>query len=105
MRSSPTGTDSAGWTCPGTCTRFAGTAYSRSSRPPPVAKVLAMDASDAEQDLVNALFTEAQIAARLREMAGEIAHDYEGLDLLLVGILRGAVMVTADLSRALPRHV
>ena len=58
-----------------------------------------------ENDLVNILFTEAQIQGRLEEMATEIAADYEGKDLLLVGILRGAVMVMADLSRALPRHV
>ena len=58
-----------------------------------------------ENDLVNVLFTEAQIQDRLGEMATEIAADYEGKDLLLVGILRGAVMVMADLARALPRHV
>ncbi|HET7431102.1 MAG TPA: hypoxanthine phosphoribosyltransferase [Nocardioides sp.] len=64
-----------------------------------------MEAPDVEQDLVNILFTEAQIQARLAEMAEQIAADYEGKDLLLVGILRGAVMVMADLARALPRHV
>jgi hypoxanthine phosphoribosyltransferase len=64
-----------------------------------------MEASDVEHDLVNILFTEAQIQERLREMAEQIAADYEGKDLLLVGILRGAVMVMADLARALPRHV
>jgi hypoxanthine phosphoribosyltransferase len=64
-----------------------------------------MDASDLDDDLVNILFTEAQIQERLAEMAGQIAADYEGKDLLLVGILRGAVMVMADLARALPRHV
>jgi hypoxanthine phosphoribosyltransferase len=75
----------------------------RGNRRPPI--LARMDASHAEQDLVNVLFTEAQIAGRLQEMADEIAADYEGKDLLLVGILRGAVMVMADLSRALPRHV
>ena len=64
-----------------------------------------MDASHVDHDLVNILFTEAQIQARLGEMAQQIAADYEGKDLLLVGILRGAVMVMADLARALPRHV
>jgi len=64
-----------------------------------------MDASDLDDDLVNILFTEAQIQERLAEMAGQIATDYDGKDLLLVGILRGAVMVMADLARALPRHV
>jgi hypoxanthine phosphoribosyltransferase len=67
--------------------------------------LLAMDASDMENDLVHILFTEAQIHARLRELVDQIARDYEGKDLLLVGILRGAVMVMADLARALPRHV
>jgi hypoxanthine phosphoribosyltransferase len=64
-----------------------------------------MEASHVENDLVHILFTEKQIHDRLEAMAAEIAADYEGRDLLLVGILRGAVMVMADLSRALPRHV
>ena len=64
-----------------------------------------MDAAHVESDLVEVLFTEAQIQERLGEMAQQIAIDYEGKDLLLVGILRGAVMVMADLSRALPRHL
>ncbi len=63
-----------------------------------------MDSTHVGDDLVNVLFTEAQIQARLQEMAEEIAADYEGKDLLVVGILRGAVMVMADLARALPRH-
>ena len=64
-----------------------------------------MEASHVENDLVHILFTEKQIQERLEELAAQIAADYEGRDLLLVGILRGAVMVMADLSRALPRHV
>jgi hypoxanthine phosphoribosyltransferase len=64
-----------------------------------------MEASHVEQDLVKILFTEQQIRERLDEMAQQIAADYEGRDLLIVGILRGAVMVMADLARALPRHV
>ena len=74
-------------------------------RAEPTLRVLDMDAAHMENDLVNILFTEAQIQDRLAEMATEIAGDYEGKDLLLVGILRGAVMVMADLARALPRHV
>jgi hypoxanthine phosphoribosyltransferase len=64
-----------------------------------------MESSHVENDLVNILFTEEQIQGRLAEMAEQIAADYEGRDLLMVGVLRGAVMVMADLSRALPRHV
>ncbi|MDX6484042.1 MAG: hypoxanthine phosphoribosyltransferase, partial [Gaiellaceae bacterium] len=45
--------------------------------------------------------TEEEIARRLAEMAGEIDTDCQGRDLLLVGVLKGAVMVMADLARAL----
>jgi hypoxanthine phosphoribosyltransferase len=64
-----------------------------------------MEAADVEADLVNILFTEAQIQDKLRELAKEIEADYDGKDILIVGILRGAVMVMADLARALNRHV
>ena len=58
-----------------------------------------------EGDLVNVLFTEEDIQGRLKELAEQVERDYEGRDLLLVGVLRGAVMVMADLSRAMPRHL
>ena len=64
-----------------------------------------MDAEHVKDDLVDILFTEEQIQARLAEMAAEIEKDYEGKDLLIVGVLRGAVMVIADLARSLGRHV
>jgi len=64
-----------------------------------------MDASDVESDLVNILFTEEQIHDKLGELAKQIEADYEGKDVLMVGILRGAVMVMADLARAFHRHV
>jgi hypoxanthine phosphoribosyltransferase len=64
-----------------------------------------MDAARVDDDLVNVLFTEEQIQAKLAEMARKIEADYEGEDLLVVGVLKGAVMVMADLSRALDRHV
>jgi len=64
-----------------------------------------MDASDVESDLVNILFTEEQIQAKLAELAKQVEADYEGKDILIVGILRGAVMVMADLARAFHRHV
>ncbi|MGZ5367421.1 hypoxanthine phosphoribosyltransferase [Aeromicrobium sp.] len=58
-----------------------------------------------ELELDQTLFTEEQILRRLGEMAAEIEADYEGKDILLVGVLRGAVMVMADLARSLDRHV
>jgi hypoxanthine phosphoribosyltransferase len=64
-----------------------------------------VDAAHIEDDLVNVLFTEEDIHRRLGELAAEVERDYEGKDVLLVGVLRGAVMVMADLARAFGRHV
>jgi hypoxanthine phosphoribosyltransferase len=64
-----------------------------------------MDASHVDQDLVNVLFTEKQIQDRLAELAAQIERDYEGKEILLVGVLKGAVMVMADLARHFGRHV
>ena len=64
-----------------------------------------MDAADVEGDLVEILFTEAQIQERIGELAKQIEADYDGHELLIVGVLRGAVMVMADIARALSRHV
>ncbi len=52
-------------------------------------------------DLEKVLVTEQQIRERLVELAAAIDADYAGRDLLLVGVLKGAVMVMADLARAL----
>jgi hypoxanthine phosphoribosyltransferase len=64
-----------------------------------------VDENHVSEDLAKVLITEEQIRDRLQEMAREIEADYEGEDLLLVGVLKGAVMVMADLSRALDRDV
>lgn len=64
-----------------------------------------MDAEHVKDDLVETLFTEAEIQQRIEEMARRIEADYAGKDLLIVGVLRGAIMVIADLARALDRHV
>lgn len=60
-----------------------------------------MDSADITGDLTEVLYTKAQIEARLAELAAEIDRDYAGKNPLLVGVLNGAVMVMADLSRAL----
>lgn len=66
-----------------------------------------VDAQDLGEDLEKILLTEQQIQDRLLEMAVEIDRDYAGKDLLVVGVLRGAVMVVADLIRKLhvPVHM
>ena len=63
-----------------------------------------MDDTQLSGDLTRVLYTEDQLAVRIEELAGEIDRDYAGQDLLLVGVLNGAVMVMADLSRALSIH-
>lgn len=62
-----------------------------------------MDPEDITSELEHVLLTEKQIHARLVEIAAEVDRDYEGKDLLLVGVLKGAVMVMADLARSLGR--
>lgn len=52
-------------------------------------------------DLEKVLISAEEIQRRLGEMAAEIDADYAGRELLLVGVLKGAVMVMADLARAL----
>jgi len=64
-----------------------------------------MDSAHLGDDLVDVLFTEEQIQEKIGELAARLEADYEGQDLLIVGILRGAVMVMADLARAFTRHV
>jgi hypoxanthine phosphoribosyltransferase len=64
-----------------------------------------MDEKHVEGDLVDVLYTEEQIQARLGELAALIEADYAGKDILLVGVLKGAVMVMADLARHFGRHV
>ena len=61
-----------------------------------------MDHEHMGDDLAKVLYTEEQIQARLAELAEEIWKDYEGREFLLVGVLKGAVVVMADLMRALP---
>lgn len=63
-----------------------------------------MESEHVEADLAHVLLTEAQLHERIAEIAAQIDQDYEGRDLLLVGVLNGAVMVMADLARALTVH-
>lgn len=64
-----------------------------------------MEAADLGSEITEVLISEEQISNRLAELAADVTRDYDGRDLVLVGILKGAVMVVADFARALPRHV
>lgn len=61
--------------------------------------------SDIEGHLDRVLFTEEQVAQRVQELAEQVDRDYEGKKLVLVGILKGAMMIMADFSRALKSDV
>src|SRR5580700_3570270 len=60
-----------------------------------------LDETDMGSDLKQVLITAAQLQTRVGELAARIDADYAGRDLLLVGVLKGAVMVMADLARAM----
>ncbi|MCS5714957.1 hypoxanthine phosphoribosyltransferase [Herbiconiux sp. CPCC 205716] len=61
-----------------------------------------MDIDDVRDDITEVLLTEEQIAGKIAELARRIEADYtDDDDVLLVGVLRGAVMVMADLAREL----
>ena len=64
-----------------------------------------MDPADMGDDLEKVLLSEEQLHTRLDEIAAQIDVDYAGKDLLLVGVLKGAVMVMADLARRLHSSV
>ena len=50
-------------------------------------------------DIAEILLTPEQIAGRVGELGRQISSDYEGKNLLLVGVLKGAFVFLADLAR------
>ena len=64
-----------------------------------------MEPSHVPGVLEDVLLSEEQIQTRIAELAEQIAHDYRESPPMLIGVLKGAVMVMADLSRALPMSV
>ena len=59
------------------------------------------DVAGLPPDVASVLISEQEIADKVAELAAAIDADYEGREVLLVGVLKGAVMVMADLARAL----
>ena len=64
-----------------------------------------MDLSVIESDIERVIVSEVDLKARIKELAAQVDADYEGRDVLLVGVLKGAVMAMADLTRAMQRHL
>ena len=64
-----------------------------------------MDLASTSTDIERVIVTAEQIRLRLLELAKQVEKDYEGRDLLLIGVLKGAVMTMADFARSLQRHI
>jgi hypoxanthine phosphoribosyltransferase len=58
-----------------------------------------------EREIERVLITESEIHEALARLGAEITRDYEGRDLLLVGVLKGAFVLMADLARHIPLPV
>ena len=56
-------------------------------------------------DLENILINETRIADKVKELGAQITQDYTSRDLVVVGILKGALMFMADLIRHIKRPV
>lgn len=54
-----------------------------------------------EQDILQVLLSEEQLAAKVSEIGARISEDYRGKNLLLVSVLKGSVVFMADLMRAI----
>ena len=57
--------------------------------------------NELEAAVESILIDEATLEARIAELGAEVSGDYRGRDLLLIGVLKGAVFVMADLMRAI----
>ncbi|MEY3168679.1 MAG: hypothetical protein RLY44_659, partial [Actinomycetota bacterium] len=64
-----------------------------------------VDLASVQSDIEKVIVNEEQLQNRLKEIARQIENDYKDQDLLLIGVLKGAVMVMADLTRHINRHV
>ncbi len=60
-----------------------------------------MSTLDYHRFMEGILIPEEQLQTRIRELGTEISHDYQGKDLFLICILRGAVMFLTDLMRSI----
>ena len=51
------------------------------------------------EDLKEVLFSEEVLSEKVRELAVQISKDYKGKELVVVGILKGSVVFTAELIK------
>jgi hypoxanthine phosphoribosyltransferase len=62
------------------------------------------ETTQVEQGIAEILIEEDALRDRVAELGAEISADYAGRDLLLVGVLKGAVFFMADLMRSIEVH-
>ena len=60
-----------------------------------------MSQTELERGVGEVLIDEDRLQERIRELGVELSRDYAGRELLLVGVLKGAVFFMADLMRSL----
>jgi hypoxanthine phosphoribosyltransferase len=56
-------------------------------------------------DVERVIATEEELKKRVSELAAQVDADYQGKNVLLVGVLKGAIMAMADLTRAMQSHI
>jgi hypoxanthine phosphoribosyltransferase len=64
-----------------------------------------VDLAAVGNDVERVIASEEDLKNKIAELAATVDKDYAGKDLLLVGVLKGAIMAMADLTRAMQRHV
>lgn len=64
-----------------------------------------MDIAAVGTDVERVIVSEEELRAKVAELAALVDADYKDRDLLLVGVLKGAIMAMADLTRAMQRHI
>ena len=52
-------------------------------------------------DNINVLLTKEEIAEKVKELGAKITADFEGKDVMLIGVLKGSFIFMADLVRAI----
>ncbi len=64
-----------------------------------------MDLATVGTDVEKVIATEEQLKNRIAELAAQVDADYKDKNVLLVGVLKGAIMAMADLTRAIQSHI
>jgi hypoxanthine phosphoribosyltransferase len=64
-----------------------------------------VDLATVGTDVEKIIATEEQLQSRIAELAAQVDSDYKDKNVLLVGVLKGAIMAMADLTRAMQSHI